>query len=165
MTKISTTTVTASAAFNIDSLFSSTYRRYIISFQNFIGVYPAGNVQMQLRKTGTTYSGANYSWGREYLTSNTAGTWTFNSNNTDTSFRLFNPDNRATQATIEIGGVNNSGISEMGYFGNSSFGGGGGAINLMHGMYYSTPSNMDGLRFTITSGSMTGSIVVYGLEN
>ena len=121
---------------------------------------------MQLRKAGTTYSGASdYSWGREYLTSNAAGVWSFGGNGGDSSFTLWNPDNRATQYTIEIGAVNNSGIAEMSYFGIGSFGGGGGAINLVHGMYYGATTNMDGLRFTIASGSMTGSIVVYGLEN
>jgi len=163
MTKINTTTVTASAAFNIDSIFTSTYKRYIISFQNFLGVYPAGGVKMQLRKSGTTYT-SNYNWGIVRQTSNPAGLWTFSSNGSDSSFSLFSPDNRATQAELFIGNVNDSGNTEMNFYGNASAGGNAGAVNLMNGIYLGTPSNMDGLRFTITSGSMTGTIVVYGLE-
>ena len=162
LTLINTTTCTAVASVSIDSVFSATYANYIIETR-FTQNTTTGSHTMKLRVGGVDAAG-NWRGGGtfNYATSNTLTSYRSNGGAdfamggglaTDTfpaaSFTLFNPFVASTTSVLATG---------LGSDATASF-----SWNL--NAYHDTATAYDGIKFTSSAGTITGTIRIYGLRN
>jgi hypothetical protein len=157
MTLISTTTLSASSSFNINGCFSSAYDNYRIIFNSMQG--SASSFMAMGLRTGSTNATADYKFGGwvvEYP-NNTISPINSNSNarvtyldwgsttatNAAYTFDFFNPF-KTTNTTFSITIIRDVAIS-------------------MRGGTHQVATSYDSLWFTVDSGTVSGSISIFGL--
>jgi hypothetical protein len=158
-TLLNTTTFTASSAVNVDSIFSSTYRNYriVVSYTHSVNT----NLQMRLRASGNTLTTANYG----------VRSWTNNGSALNAEI-----SDAATFWIIGSGGVSGAGGSYDIYAPNvgtfitmtgNQMGSSTGAFNAGMGTsaWYDASYTADGFQLLPASGTLTGTVRVYGYAN
>jgi hypothetical protein len=148
---ISTTSFSGVSSVSVNSVFSATYNSYIIDvFNNVSGT---GNIRLRASGTDNT-SAVHVVRGTEIADSNFVAYRT----NNGTSFFLQSVANNYIY-------IKNPYDNSNTYFANSGIAptnsGSGGTLNLM-GAHYAN-YQADGFTITVTTGTMTGSVSVYGL--
>jgi len=154
----STTFGSPQAAVNLDNIFTSTYAIYSITFQ-FVNSSDGQNMYLQFREGGTTYTTANYFSSQIFSTYlgggpsalgqnaatffNIGGAGNYMNHNVLT---VVNPQ-KATRATLSWQNFMNGASYAQQYVG-------GGAI--------AATNQFDGIRVVSSSGTITGTIRVYG---
>ena len=150
LTLINTTSFSAVAAQNVDSVFSSTYENYRIIIR---AVHASGSIKMQGRVSGTTIA-TDYGYQR-LIADNTSVTAARSSAQSD--WFIAEDFTDKSQIAIELGGPNvaekTTGFVTQGRGLNTA-----NIISLIHGL----TSQFDGIRIYPTSGTMTGTVSVYG---
>ena len=157
LTLISTTTLSASGSFNINGCFSATYDNYLIAFSNLEGS-TSSNMDFGLRIGSTNATGGNYILLGYYMVAGNStinGQATTNSKmdniewgsttTTNTSARLYlSAPFKTTNTGWDLRFENNAAIVRRA-----------GIHNLA--------TSYDSLWFTVTSGTVSGNISIYGL--
>ncbi len=149
------------AAVNIDSIFSSTYKSYLIVIENFYADSATADLLMQVRYGSTTFTSANY-----YLSSlrtlYSSATADVDNTSAGTYFTLTRSAGDSTYQ--DIGTLNFSRVGDVAtrplftyqiWTGEWASYTGGGVVD-------STANTITGLRFLSTSTSIWGNIAVYG---
>ena len=160
LTHINTTAFSSVSSVSLNSVFTSTYTNYFILANKIIGTGSA-DFNIRLRVSGVDASGANYTYQEGVFTGSTAaagrttnssaakvGTLRTDANGGDVSFNIFRPQlaettNYATQVVYEP----NSGA----------------VLNFVGG-FHSVATAYDGITFLAQSGTMSGTVVVYGYK-
>jgi hypothetical protein len=157
MTLISTTTLSSSGSFNINGCFSSAYDNYRIIFNSMQG--SASSFMAMGLRTGSTNATADYKfggWAVEYA-NNTISPLNSNSNarityldwgststtNAAYTFDFFNPF-KTTNTTFSIAIIRD-------------------VVMSMRGGTHEVATSYDSLWFTVDSGTVSGSISIFGL--
>jgi hypothetical protein len=166
---INTTTFSAQSAFIVDNVFTSAFTNYRIVYDFSVSTNAARSVNLQFRSAGATVSTANYQ---------TVSDAAFPSGGTTKTGNFFGATN-STSLTI---------IPEAYYLGTTNFSFsadfinpqvakfanvhgnfmGQTAANLIFGSYggsCTVTTAMDGFTFFTTSGTMTGTVRIYGYRN
>lgn len=159
MSLITRQTITGSSGTNIDSVFTSTYRSYLIVVENVNSANgnPNADFQMQLRYSTTTASG-NYKFRETILGASYSAT------ERNTSQLLLSTD-------IGDGSQNNSCWVNLTRVGNTSeraywWAEGANAYtgeNLLTPGYLNDAQTYTGVRFTASTGTFDATIAIYGL--
>lgn len=153
-------TPSASSAVNINNCFTSTYQNYVIVFNLLSSV--GTNLSMRLRNGGSDRTASNYSYmGQSVTVGGTSGAW-YNANGskwdlndlgvikTAGTVTLFNPQETSyTTAQTSSTRVTTSTNSRY----------------LTQALYYYDSVSNDGFSIYPDSGTMTGTIRVYGIAN
>jgi hypothetical protein len=148
---ISTTTFSAVASQSINTVFNTNYNYYKISFDCTLSATDIA-LNFRLRASGTDQS-ASYYGGRNVV--NTAGGGGFSSTSNLTTFYLTQADTNKSFGTIEFSAVSEPRWTYMAYQGNTSgYIGGAGGLEATY--------TADGFTIYPASGTMTGTVSVYG---
>jgi hypothetical protein len=153
-------TPSASTAVNINNCFTSTYQNYLIVFNLSSSV--GSNLSMRLRNGGSDRTASNYTYaGQSVQPNGTSGAW-YNANGskwdindlgiikTTGTIAMFNPQETSyTTAQTSSQRLTNS---TSGRF-------------LTQGLWYWDSVSNDGFSMYPDSGTMTGTIRVYGITN
>jgi hypothetical protein len=160
LTLVATGTASAAASVTVNTCFTSTYDEYLLVV-DVVGSTSA-QLNLQMRNAGSTITAANYQWFRMGYNSNDA---TDNSRGIGDSKWLFGYVQNATVpavATINIYDPLNSRNSVHNAF-TTSINSGDSAVNVMStGFRYATAQAFDSFVLSVSSGTMTGTIRVYG---
>ena len=164
LTQLANVSVSAASSVSLDNVFSSTYDNYIVQLNFTTGSVGAESILMRMRVSGTDNTSSNYYWSLGYVSfTGTAAASAANSSGLTTSFtvsyinssgggastiNLYNPFNTAVTRFHSIGGGNTNGDAILSRGGNTSV----------------TTSYTGATIFPVT-GTMTGTIKVYGLRN
>jgi hypothetical protein len=159
-TLVATASPSASSGVSINNCFTSTYQNYVIFFNLLSSV--GTNLSMRLRNGGSDRTASNYSYmGQSVTVGGTTGAW-YNANGskwdlndlgvikTAGTITLFNPQ----ETSYTTGQTTNTRITNST---NSRF--------LTQGLYYYDSVSNDGFSIYPDSGTMTGTIRVYGIAN
>jgi hypothetical protein len=145
---ITATTVTAQSNFTINNVFNSTYQNYFIAYK--FGA--TDQISAQFTTGGTAASGTNYSYNYIYFSS--SGGPSRYSNTTDTKFIL----SYGGFGTMNISSPN---LAEATYWNAIT----GTSEITLNGGIHSLTTAYDGIKFTTLSGTMTGTVRIYGYKN
>ena len=140
--------------------FSTTYRNYQI-YLDFSSGTGGGELQIRVRKDGTTTSSSIYEYGNVNI--NRGGSVTGNGGNGDTAWRLGYSnywDRGANVITVYNPKGSGQKITVTG-----SVGTGDGVNGQAGGMWQGSISAIDSLNFSISTGTMSGTYRVYGLAD
>ena len=150
---MNTTSFTSSTGVNIDSVFNSNYENYRIIIR---AVHGSGVLKMQGRVAGSTIA-TDYGYER-LIADNTSVTAARSSAQSD--WYIAEDFSDKSQIAIELGGPN---VAEKttGFVTNSRGLNTVNVLSLIHGL----TSQFDGIRVYPTSGTMTGTVSVYGYHN
>lgn len=155
LTLIHTETLSAVSAVNIDNKFTSTYRNYLIVAN--VEQSTSNNMLISYRSAGTTIS-SGYKSTFTY-TEYTSTTWNVISNTSDT--RAFggsaNTDMSLLRAYIGDPQVAEHTKLQATMTDNT--------YNLGYASVYPQTTSIDGVRFSTSTGTMTGTIRIYGYQN
>lgn len=145
----------AAATTSIDNVFSATYQNYLITYN----LTTSSTMRIQLRVGGVTTVGTGYNSAYQYLLTTGAGNgivnngslgfWAFQGASAVArgTFTLYQPfATTTTSATF----TNLSETNEYAFAG---------------GAAHTGVTSFDGLHFSLTSGTMTGNIRIYGVAN
>jgi hypothetical protein len=157
LTLITTSSPSATATVNINSCFSSTYQNYLIQF-NLTGTAQT-DVKFRLRASGTdattgyTYQVAQFTGGTSNISRDTSSQiWVAGATRTSgNTFGIVNISNPFASA-------------ESSYFANTQDPASNATIDIRCGNNTNATS-YDGISIFVSSGVMTGSIRVYGVQN
>jgi hypothetical protein len=156
LTLIATASPSATATVNINSCFSATYQNYLVIY-NVTGTAGA-DVKLRLRVSGTD---ATTNYNVQVLSAN--GSSVTGTRFTDTQWTIGATRTSGNSfATTYIS--NPFATAESSYFGNAQDPSSNALIDIRSGNNTNATS-YDGLSIFITSGTMTGSIRVYGVQN
>jgi hypothetical protein len=157
--KITSGTISASAATDIDSVFTSTYKHYVITLDNLSGSSATADLQIQFRTTVPGTYASNYYGGALKLIYNSSTPVNINHN--------AEPYVLATQ---DIGGSGGSGIlfitasntsafnpSVQGFLASHNS-----AINTMPNVT-TDPINAGGIRISVNTGTFSTNYIIYGV--
>jgi len=162
LTLISSTTFSASAAHNVNDVFSTTYQNYLIQL-NMDAPSATGYQQLRLRVSGADNTTSNYFWSGIYNTSNasspageaggSASSFTYayveDAGTASMTLNIANPfETKATSYTNAMGRTSGS-VSVLYY--------NGGAFNAT--------TSFTGFTLFPASGTITGKVRVYGYNN
>ena len=142
----------------IDGVFTSTYQNYKVLF---LGITSTGiEIYSQMRASGTTNTSVNYGWSRVTYTSSVTG----NSIGADNAWGVgaANPS-RSHPITLEFFGPQDS--SYTSYLAQNSYYNGSTLVGTNSGGNMTVNTSYDGFRFYLGSGTLTGTIRVYGYKN
>jgi hypothetical protein len=165
MTKITSATFSNVAEVNVDTVFSSTYKSYIITIKATNETSETADFYFRTRNNTPSTNTQNYSGGGQSI--NRAGTVAAMANDNAAQWRL-TTDMGSTGVpsqsvfTINVNGV--TGSTERPGF---TFQGLSGATTpglYVHGAVYSDQSNIRGFNLSASTGNITGDYQVYGLE-
>jgi hypothetical protein len=154
-------TTVADTGTTFDGVFTSTYKTYKIVIENFFGSSAAADLYLQLRYAGPTTQAGNYNWNDAIIISNgtTATAWANPSNfwqlsrNTESS-----GDPLSGEYTIfKVGNAS----EEPQLFGTSSSSQSEEATNFTG--QQTTARTYTGLIFSASTGTISGTIAIYGL--
>jgi hypothetical protein len=149
---VATTTTT------FDSVFTTTYKSYLVNIETVSAATTSDDLQFQFRN-GTSTIAADY-YGLSTLSQHNSTTWTFQGSSGATAMTL--TQNLVAGTTLAFW-VNNVGGSTS----TASFHGTGLAFNLPQniqtggGLYATT--TVDGILFKSSSSNITGTVSIYGL--
>lgn len=156
---ITNASVSSASTIDVDSCFSTTYRHYLIKL-NLDGA--AATVAMLMRASGVTATASNY--GRQYISVDGSGTsvgrsssqasWspageTETASKNQTEIWVYSPfvSNSMTLANIVMSGNNNADT-----------------INYVDVLFtHNVVTSYDGFRLTLSSGTVSGTVSVFGL--
>lgn len=162
LTLINTTTFSAVASQSVNTVFSSTYQNYVVQL-NLDSVSATGYQQLRMRVSGADNTTSNYYWSGMY---NTSGTTTpaGEGGSAATSFTYSYLESTGNSSmTISIASpfetkkTTYSNISPR-WSGSVSL------VNLNGGAFNATTS-FDGFTIFPASGTITGTVRVYGVKN
>ena len=157
LTLITTSSPSSTATVNINNCFSSTYQNYVI-VMNLTGS-TAVDLRLRLRTSGTDAT-TNYAYQYLQLSSTT-----LNSGRDNPAGSWIAGAVRSTGNYYSTVGISNPFASaESSYFANTQDSGSGAILDIRCGSH-STATSYDGLTIYVTSGTITGSIRVYGVAN
>lgn len=157
MTLITRNTFSNVASVTVDSVFSSSYRNYVLVIENATASTPANQLQMQLRYGSTTLTSTYY--GQVAISAYNVGTIsTFGSNNAS-QMTLTNAANSA-YVTLNVGNVGNS--SQKAIFHGTGFDVQG-TQGYWIGGQTDTTQTYTGFLLKSSSSNITGVVSVYGL--
>jgi hypothetical protein len=155
---VSTTALSASGNFNINSCFSATYDNYLVTFSNIQGS-GASFMQFGLRIGSTNATGSNYVTMGYYML---AGNTTINGQ-ASTQSRMDNVEWGSTTTTNTSATLYLSAPFETTNTGfRFNMEQAGGAIVQRSGIH-NLANSYDSLWFTVDSGTVSGNISIYGL--
>jgi hypothetical protein len=150
---MNTTSFTSSTGVNIDSVFNSNYENYKIIVR---ATHSSGDLKMQGRVAGSTIA-ANYGVQRFYADNTTVAAV-----RTSGASDWFIGEGVAlkSQIIIDLGGPN---VAEK----TTGVGFDSRGLNTLHGISFlhDALDQFDGIRVYPTSGTMTGTVSVYGYHN
>jgi len=148
---LNTTSFSAVASQSINTVFSTTYNYYKITFDCTLSANDVA-LNFRLRASGSDQS-ASYYGGRNVV--NTAGGGGFSSTSTLTTHYICQADTNKAFATMELSAVSEPRWTYMAYQGNTNgYIGGSGGVEATY--------TADGFTIYPASGTMTGTVSVYG---
>lgn len=151
MVLLNTTSFSAVASQSINTVFSTTYNYYKITFDCTLSATDIA-LNFRLRASGTDQS-ASYYGARNVV--NTAGAGGFSSTSNLTTFYLTQADTNKSFGTMELSAVSEPRWTYMAYQGNTSgYIGGAGGLEATY--------TADGFTIYPASGTMTGTVQVFG---
>jgi hypothetical protein len=155
--KRATFSAVATTTTTFDSIFSSTYKAYLVVVENIVGG-AASNFQCQYRVGGVTQTTAYYGASFGY---NTAAALSAVGDAGTTSFRIGTLDNSSLSAASLT--FTNVGFSSSPKVMGTFFDANKTLAGSMADTWGSTNITADGLIFSASSGNITGTIAIYGL--
>jgi hypothetical protein len=160
LTKITSASFTTQSSVTIDSVFSSTYTRYMMRLR-ILGSSAAAEPQIQLRYGSTTLSSGYYGSGFSYDRNN--GLQTHGFVNT-AAYRIdLGLNTVRSEYLVNFGGVGNA--SEEGYIWGNGYGDYSNQRITQFAGLAASNNTYTGLLLKASTGTITGSYVIYGLEN
>jgi hypothetical protein len=153
LTKISTQTFSASSAVNVNNVFSSTYKNYLILVDSTHSVNDT-DMRLQLRASGTNTT-TNYTMQGYYSNGSTVG-----GDSASISFPIIRAGGtslNAGQCTVFSPFV--TGVT--GFIGTST---GSAGFNATLGGRQTGSTSFDGFALSAGSGNITGTVTIYGYE-
>jgi len=157
LTLITRNTFSNVASVTVDSVFSSSYRNYVLVIENTTASTPANQLQIQMRYGATTLTSTYY--GQVAISAYNVGTIsTFGSNNAS-QMTLTNAANSA-YVTLNVGNVGNS--SQKAIFHGTGFDVQG-TQGYWIGGQTDTTQTYTGFLLKSSSSNITGVVSVYGL--
>ena len=147
-----------------DGIFSSTYANYVVVFQGFSSVDEA-QLHMQTRAGSTTQTGTDYYGGRWWVGYNASTEATATSSQTKWSpMKLRTSGNGRALLNMNFSNVG-TGSSVFPVFNGTAGGGWLAGAWLCGGSFLTGAHNATGLIFSASSGTITGTVYVYGVQN
>jgi hypothetical protein len=161
LVKITSASFTTQSSVTIDSVFSSTYTRYMMRLR-ILGSSAAAEPQIQLRYGSTTLSSGYYGSGFSYDRNN--GLQTHGFVNTG-QFRIdLGLNTVRSEYLVNFGGVGNT--AEQGYIWGNGYGDySNQRITQFAGLTDDATRTFTGLLLKASTGTISGNYVIYGLEN
>ena len=165
MTKITSATFSNVAEVNVDTVFSSTYKSYIITIKATNETSDTADFYFRTRNNTPSTSTQNYSGGGQSI--NRAGTTAGMASNNAAQCLLTTSMGSVgvpshSVFTINVNGITGSterpGFTFQGLSGDTTPG------LYVHGAVYSDQSNIRGFNLSASTGNITGDYAVYGLE-
>ena len=160
LTLVATGTVAAAASVTVNTCFTSTYDEYLLVVD--VAGTTLAQLNLQMRNAGSTITAANYQWWRTGFDSGGASQ---NTNTVSTTAWLFGYVQNASVpavATVNIYDPLNSRNSVHNAF-TTSINGTDSAVNVLNtGFRYSTAQAFDSFVLSVSAGTMTGTVRVYG---
>jgi hypothetical protein len=152
---ITAQTFSAVSSISVDNCFTATYQNYLIVLE----ALPSANqnINLRLRASGSDASGSNYDY--QILTS--YSTTVQGARESDTSFFrvMWNPETDGTLVTLTVSRPNLAVTTKF-----HSYGGSNNEVNLIGGDHDLTTA-YDGVTFLTSSGTMTGTLRIYGYKD
>jgi hypothetical protein len=166
---INSTTVTGQSSFIVDNVFTSAFTNYRIVYDFSVSTNAARSLNMQFRSSGSTISTADYQSVSDGALpqGGTSRTGSFFGALNSTSLTIMpdayyaGPNNFSFSADVINPQVAKFSNVHGNYMGQT-------AANLVFGNYggsYTGTTAMDGFTFFTTSGTMTGTVRIYGYRN
>ena len=156
-TLINTTTFTAQASVSLNSVFSATYDNYLVSFN--VTASSATVLRSRLRVSGADNTGSNYANGSIYVGVYNSQTLASVNNVTATYLTL-----GSTSSTVGIGGTITYIAPFVTQYTKATAQNVGQFLENV-GCVFNATTSFDGFSFFPDSGTITGTIRVYGLRN
>jgi hypothetical protein len=156
LTKIITQQITASAGFNLDDIFTSTYTNYFITITDCSGSGSA-DLQIQFRYGATTQVNTHYKYGRLIWGSGASVTGA----EISSTFIRASDNINESNCTLYISQVGNTSVKP--YFQLNEVD----LINIVATASWGLVNEAQtytGLRFTASSGNVTALVTVYGYQ-
>jgi hypothetical protein len=164
LTLVSTTTFSAVSSQSFNNVFSSTYTNYkvMMNFHTSAG----GTTSFRFRAAGSDLVAANYSGLQYVFTASGAGSAGFASSQDSVANLLLNSYNNSSGVPT---GIDMTVYDPMSTSARKNYSANVATSNiyygLSYGMYYgSTGTAFDGFSLVMNSGTMTGSVSVYGMS-
>jgi hypothetical protein len=157
--KISAATYTNQTSINIDNIFSSTYKSYLIVIESAFCVTAGSALQMKWRYSTTTDGNVHYGVLRGY----DYGGGTYTTNNSGAAFHTLNQNpgtaTPGSRTIINVTGADGSSGRPV-FFGNStSFNSG--ELDIIMG-WSDTARIYTGINLSVATGNITATVQVYG---
>jgi hypothetical protein len=147
-----------------DGIFTSTYANYVVVFQGFSSVDEA-QLHMQTRAGSTTQTGTDYYGGRWWVGYNASTEATATSSQTKWSpMKLRTTGNGRALLNMNFSNVG-TGSSVFPVFNGIAGGGWLAGAWLCGGSFLTGAHDATGLIFSASSGTITGTVYVYGVQN
>ena len=158
LTKITSASFSAVSTVNIDSIFSATYKRYMVVLS--LSASSSATLNLRYRKSGTTATSADfYGSGFSLDRVNTS----FNNGQAGTTSKTVSVDATGTNLWIMYFTKVGNG-ADYPYF--TAIGGGGGNQQTgFVGTTWNIADTYDGINIFLSANVMTGDYQIYGLEN
>ena len=157
LTLITRNTFSNVASVTVDSVFSSSYKNYILVIENATASTPANQLQIQLRYGSTTLTSTYY--GQVMISAYNTGTLGSNGQTNTSQFTLTNATNNA-YVTLNVGNVGNS--SQKAIMHGTGFDVQG-TQGYWIGGQTDTTQTYTGFLLKSSSSNITGVVSVYGL--
>jgi hypothetical protein len=162
MDLINKTDFTAASSVSVNNVFSNIYDNYKIIITG-VGTYTGSGISggtIKLRSSGVDTSTSDYSWMNTYSTSSIGPSRAWNSANNSWYFFMFDHQNINTiELYTPSGSTKKSGTLTYNASGTID------AVSGVAGMANYVAKSVDGFTLTTPSGTMTGSVRVYGYRN
>jgi hypothetical protein len=155
LTLIYTETLSAVSAVNIDSKFTSTYTNYLVVAN--IEQSTANICTVQYRSAGSTIS-TGYKSTYTY-TEYTSNTWNVTSSSSASSIWSVSSSTDRNLMQLLIGDPETSEFTKAQVISTDN------TYNLTYNSVYPQTTSIDGLRFSTSTGTMTGTVRIYGYQN
>jgi hypothetical protein len=155
LTLIHTETLSAVASVNIDSKFTATYVNYLVLAN--IEASTANDTIIQLRAAGSTIATGYKTtyWYTQY----TDNTWTVTSSTNDADIYAVSSNTDRRLYTMTIGDPQTSEFTKSQIWSTDN------AFNVGWNSVYPQTTAIDGLRFSASTGTITGTVRIYGYQN
>lgn len=164
LTKITSGTFTGASSVTVDSVFSATYRRYMLLISEIYAATSSDDLQIQLRYGSTTKTSSYYGGAFAYDRANALTTYGSNAATSFTIAQEFGGSSAATSSyTVYFDQVGNSSVSAKFYGQGFNYGGNQKAVTFA--AMQDDAQTYTGFVLLSGSSNITGRYAVYGLEN
>jgi hypothetical protein len=159
---LNTTAFTAQSSVSLNNVFTSTYQNYLVQL-NLDSASATGYQQLRMRASGADNTTSNYFWSGLYNASS-ATTPTGEGGGSQTSFAYGYMESTAT-GSMALNISNPFATIKTTY--TNLFSRSTGSVSLLYinGGTFNTTTSFDGLTIFPASGTITGTIEVYGYKN